>query len=668
MGLVLGIDTGGTYTDTVALQADTGEVLAWNKAATTHHDLVVGISQSINGLPNLRPTDIELVALSTTLATNAAIEGIGGRVAAILIGYDKHLLVTRRLDRRIPASAIEYVSGRHDVFGYERAPMATDELRQAIDRWTDHVDAFAICSYLGVRNPEHELRAGEIAREHTNLPVVLGNDVGHSLDSVKRATTAVLNARLIPMVDRLLTAVNSSVSSLQITAPIVVLGGDAALMSLDLAKAHPIQTLLSGQAASVSGARHLTGLDMAVVADTGGTTTDITLLADGLPSVSTDGAVIGDWRTALRAVDTYSIGLGGNSRITTDPLDLNVGPERVESIAVSAASDPTIADTLNLLERDNATHRLVPVWEFLAAGTEGPVSMMSEHEQNIFDALQDRPLDVTTLAKRVGLPDPRLLNPRALIARGAIRRIGLTPTDILHVRGDFQAYDVHAATLACRIAARESRITANEFVSRTHEFIIRKMATGLLRSAVRAVNPKVSFIDDGLGKFLLDRSASTNHRSSILDVRLEVIPPVVALGGAAGAWMPQVASRLHTDCETPRLAPVASAVGAGRAEIAQQVEFLLRPLYTRAGVTGYVVHGPTQWEHFKSIEQARAHVDELGPKLAHNHALTAGVHHPQIRRTETSWDAENENPNEGSYLMETRFTFVGFGRPGVRDH
>lgn len=131
--------------------------------------------------------------------------------------------------------------------------------------------------------------------------------------------------------------------------------------------------------------------------------------------------------------------------------------------------------------------------------------------------------------------------------------------------------------------------------------------------------------------------------------------------------MPEVASRLHTECETPELAQVASAVGAARAQIAQQVEFLLRPLYTRAGVTGYVVHGPTEWKHFKSIEQARTHVDEVGPKLAHSQALAAGLDRPKITRTETSWDAENENPEDGSYLMETRFSFVGAGKPAVKD-
>ena len=667
MSLVLGIDTGGTFTDTVALRPDTGEVVAWNKAATTYHNLAVGISESINGLPGIRPNEIELVALSTTLATNAAIEGIGGRVAAILIGYDKHLLVSRHLDRRIHASTIEYIPGRHDVFGYERTPMDTDELRKAIDRWADHVDAFAICSYLGVRNPEHELRAGEIAREQTSLPIVLGNDVGHSLDSIRRATTAVLNARLIPVVDRLLTAVDQTVSSLQITAPVAILGGDGTLTSLKAAKNKPVQTLLSGPAASVSGARHLSELDMAVVADMGGTTTDTTLLAHGLPQLSSSGAVVGDWRTSLRAVSSYSMGLGGNSRITADPLDLNVGPERVESLAVASASDPSIADALNRIERNSTTHRLVPVWEFLAAEGGGSISMMNRHEQAVYSALQDQPLDVTTLAKRVGLPDPRLLNTRALIARGLVRRIGLTPTDILHVKGDFQDYDANAAALACRIAARESRVTTEEFFSRTHELIIQELATGLLRNTLQTVEPKVAFADDGLGQFLLDKSISTANQSPIIDVRIEVVPPVIALGGAAGSWIPEVASRLHTECETPELAHVAGAIGAARAQIAQQVEFLLRPLYTRAGVTGYVVHGPTEWKHFKSIEQARAHVDERGPKLAHSQALSAGVDRPQIRRTETSWDAENENPDEGAYLMETRFSFVGTGKPAVKE-
>ena len=667
MSFVLGIDTGGTFTDTVALRPDTGEVVAWNKAATTHHDLTVGISESITGLPGIRPNEIELVALSTTLATNAAIEGIGGRVAAILIGYDKHLLVSRQLDRRIHASAIEYVSGRHDVFGYERTPINTDELRKAIDRWTDHVDAFAICSYLAVRNPEHELRAREIAGEHTSLPIVLGNDVGHSLDSIKRATTAVLNARLIPVIERLLRAVDQTLSSLQITAPVTILGGDATLTSLNAAKNKPVQTLLSGPAASVSGARHLSKLEMAVVADMGGTTTDTTLLAHGQPQLSSTGTVIGDWRTSLRAVSSFSMGLGGNSRITADPLDLNVGPERVESLAVAAARDPSIADTLNRIESNSTTHRLVPVWEFLAAEGEESVSIMNRHEHAVYNALQDHPLDVSTLTKRVGLPDPRLLNTRTLIARGLVRRIGLTPTDILHVKGDFQEYDANAAATACRIAAKESRITTEEFLSRTHELIIQELATGLLRSTLKTVEPKVAFADDGLGTFLLGRSVSTDHRSPTIDVRLEIIPPIIALGGAAGSWMPEVASRLHTECETPELAQVASAVGAARAQIAQQVEFLLRPLYTRAGVTGYVVHGPTEWKHFKSIEQARAHVDELGPKLAHSQALSAGLDHPTITRTETSWDAENENPEDGSYLMETRFSFVGAGKPAVKD-
>ena len=374
-------------------------------------------------------------------------------------------------------------------------------------------------------------------------------------------------------------------------------------------------------------------------------------------------ALLPDRLNALvKAVDAFD-----REEILHEIARIQEAVDRVESLAVAAASNPSITDTLNRIERKSTTHRLVPVWEFLAADGEGLVSTMNSHEEAIYAALQDHPLDITTLAKRVGLPDPRLLNTRTLTARGLVRRIGLTPTDLLHEKGGFQNYDANAAAIACRIAARERRVTTKEFYSQTHELIIQTLATGLLRNTLETIESKVAFSDDGLGQFLLNKSVSTSHQSPTIDVRLEVIPPVIALGGAAASWIPEVASRLHTDCETPRLANVASAVGAGCAHIVQQVEFLLRPLYTRAGVTGYVVHGPTEWKHFKTIEQARAHVDKLGPKLAHNQALTAGVENPRIERTETSWDAENEDPNEGSYLMETRFFFVGTGKPSVKD-
>lgn len=662
MALILGIDTGGTHTDAVALDPATDRVVAWCKSPTTHANLALGISAAIDGLQGVAPGQIGLVTLSTTLATNAAIEGLGGRVCALLIGYDQAMLRRYGLARRIHAAALEFIPGRHDVFGEERVPLDEDALRRAVERQRTHVDAFAISSYLSVRNPEHELRAAEIVADLTDHPVVVGGAVGRSLDSIRRATTAVLNARLIPHVERLLTAVDRGVAQRGIAASITVVRGDGAVMPLAVARARPVETLLSGPAASAVGARRLTGREAALVVDMGGTTTDVALLRDGRPKISDRGAAISDWRTAVRAADVRSFGIGGDSRILADPLDLSVGPQRVEPLC-AAAADPAVADALARIDRDNVTHRLVPVWEFLTLNGAADNAVRSASEQDVCNALREGPLDVTTLARRVGLADARLLNLRSLIARSLIRRIGLTPTDILHARGEFQGFDVETAIRACRVAARESRVDFDTFLTRTHELVVRQLGEGVLRRAVAEFDHRAAQTDDRLGRFLLDRSLAHQHRRDPLDVRLEITDPIVALGAPAQAWIPKVAKRLHAECQVPDSAGVASAVGAAASQVVEPVELLLRPLYARSGVTGYVVHGPAERRRFASLAAARAYIQQIGPDLARTRAVAAGVNRPAVSQSEHSWDAPGEDPGERGYLMETRFTFTGTGRP-----
>ena len=663
MSLILGIDTGGTHTDAVALDPATGRIVAWHKTPTTHANLALGITAAIEGLTNVAPSQFSHVTLSTTLATNAAIEGLGGRVCALLIGYDQDMLRRYGLLHRIQAAALEFIPGRHDVFGEERAPLDQDALRRAVERHRNHVDAFAVSSYLSVRNPDHELRAAEIVSQLTDRPVVTGGSVGRSLDSVRRATTAVLNARLIPHVERLLTAIERSVAQRGIAAPVTVVRGDGAVMPLADAQARPVETLLSGPAASAVGAHRLTGRAAALVVDMGGTTTDVALLRNGRPKISTQGAAISDWRTAVRAADVRSFGIGGDSRILADPLDLSVGPQRVEPLSAAAAANPSVAEALARIDNDSVTHRLVPVWEFLTAHGAAESAVRSAAEQAVCHALDEGPLDVSTLAKRVGLADARLLNLRSLIARGLIRRIGLTPTDVLHARGEFQGFDVDAAVRACRVAARESRVDLDAFLARTHELVLRQLGEGVLRRAIAEFDYRASEADDRLGRFLLDRSLAREHRRDPLDVRLEITDPIVALGAPAQAWIPKVAKRLHAECQVPDSAGVASAVGAAASQVIEPVEFLLRPLYARSGVTGYVVHGPAERRRFASLAAARTYIAEIGPDQARTRAVAAGVVQPTVSRSEHSWDAPGEDPGDRGYLMETRFTFTGIGRP-----
>ncbi|MGI6558245.1 MAG: hydantoinase/oxoprolinase N-terminal domain-containing protein [Limnochordia bacterium] len=277
MNLGLGIDAGGTYTDAVLVDLDGREVLAKGKALTTKGDYTLGVCRAIDALAIQDPGRISMVALSTTLATNAIVENKGGRVGLILIGYP------REIARLLPKEARwAMVRGVHSIRGEELEPLDLRDLRAKIRELAPEVDVFAISSYLGVRNAAHELAAKKIAEE-TGLPCVCGHELTSELNSVERALTVFFNARLIPLIVRLIQSVERALKARGIDAPMNVVKSDGTLMGREMAMQRPIDTMYSGPVASVGGARWLTGIKDALVLDMGGTTTDIARLIDGRP-------------------------------------------------------------------------------------------------------------------------------------------------------------------------------------------------------------------------------------------------------------------------------------------------------------------------------------------------------------------------------------------------
>ena len=170
-------------------------------------------------------------------------------------------------------------------------------------------------------------------------------------------------------------------------------------MGIELARIRPVETALSGPAASAVGGHRLTGLDTALVVDMGGTTTDLALLREGRPKLAEHGATIGGWRTAVRAADIATNGVGGDSRIVADPLDLDIGPERVTPLAMAASQHPSVRERLRALEAGRATHRLLPVWEFLVAGRPPENESLSDLERHALEQLDDDPVNVIDLAE-----------------------------------------------------------------------------------------------------------------------------------------------------------------------------------------------------------------------------------------------------------------------------
>ncbi|MBP7087428.1 MAG: hydantoinase/oxoprolinase family protein, partial [Methanomassiliicoccales archaeon] len=249
MDLGLGIDTGGTYTDTALVELSTGKVLAKAKALTSRNDLSIGISESISNMGEVPLKDIRLVSLSSTLATNSVVEGKGCRVALIIAGEE--------YKESVPVEHVVQIQGGHTIRGAANCPVDLEAAKDFVAGIADQVDAIAISTFFSVRNPEHENALKEMIASNWDLPVVCGHELSTQLGFHERTLTAVLNAKLIPIKAELIQSVRKVLTDFQLAAPLMIVKGDGSLMGEKLAKERPVETILSGPAASLIGARNL---------------------------------------------------------------------------------------------------------------------------------------------------------------------------------------------------------------------------------------------------------------------------------------------------------------------------------------------------------------------------------------------------------------------------
>ncbi|MDO4541342.1 MAG: hydantoinase/oxoprolinase family protein, partial [Bacillota bacterium] len=334
MSIVLGIDTGGTYTDGVIINLDTKEILAATKASTTHDDLIVGIRNTISQLPGEELGKIEYAALSTTLATNAIVEGRGCRVGLLLLGF--------KPIAQLPPCECCLLPGIINVRGQETEPLDIKATQKAIESLRDKVDAVAISGIFSIHNPEHEEKVKSMVRDTLGLPVVTAHELTTVLGAQERTVTAVLNARLISVIDELMTAVKKAMEERSIEAPVMIVKGDGSLMNESIARERPIETILSGPAASIIGSTFLGDAENGLVLDMGGTTTDIAILRNGRPRMDNEGAKVGGWRTRVNAAEANTFGLGGDSRIyyDYDTKTTKLGPMRCWPVSMICRDHP----------------------------------------------------------------------------------------------------------------------------------------------------------------------------------------------------------------------------------------------------------------------------------------------------------------------------------------
>jgi len=632
MALSLGIDTGGTYTDAVLFEEDAG-VIATAKSLTTRHDFSIGIGQSIGaviGQSKIDPSEISLVSLSSTLATNALVEGQGGRVCLVLIGFDRSALSRSGLAEAIKDDPVILLEGGHNANGDEVAKPDLDELRPRLRELEGEVSAYAVAGMFGVRNPEHEIQVRDTIIDITSRPVTCSHELSSKLDGPRRALTCVLNARLINMVHHLISATEVQFAERGIHAPLMVVQGDGALISSDIAKLKPIETILSGPAASLVGAAWLTGLTDALISDIGGTTTDIAILKDGTPRLDEDGATVGGWRTMVEAVAMHTVGLGGDSEVQVVQrglkTELRLGPRRLIPLSLFATDYPDLVhDTLIRQFNQPALGEHDGQFAVVVGRESAHLTALSAPESEILELLNHAPqaLDKVISSR------PRRTAMERLVAHGLVMVSGLTPSDGAHVLGKHDAWDHEAAIKGAALFARrkdaQGRPIADDAGSMARwivETLVHTSAETLLAASMEEDN----FSPGGLSRELLAANQGVDQ-SKLVSFQIGLTVPLIGLGASAATYYPDVAEKLRTDAVIPEHAGVANALGAvvGYVRVSAEATITM----PEAGLYRVFLSGGP--ENFNRLEDALAFVEAKLSEDAKDRAIEAGAGEVEIK-------------------------------------
>ncbi len=606
--LGLGIDAGGTYTDVVVYDFAERRVAGKAKALTTKWNYAEGITAALSQLDAGLLSRVELVSVSTTLATNAIVEGRGQKVG-LLVMPPYGLFDPADIDHR-PVAVLD---GRMEIDGTETAPINPSQVRSAAREMVERqqVGAFAVAGFAGHVNPAHEQAVRAILRERTGLSVTCGHEVSDEVNYRVRAATSALNARIIPCLEQLLDRVGEALGERGIVAPVLVVRSDGSLMNVKTARERPIETILSGPAASVAGAAYLSGERDAVVVDIGGTTTDTGVIEGGLVRTCERGASVGGWRTHVKALDMRTRGLGGDSAVAWHNGRLHVGPRRVAPLAWLGTVQPAATAALSWiaghLDHFGGSTLAMPV---LAATGRQPPFEPTDSERAILEALSIRPASLHELAHRLESVSWEFLPLGRLEEEHVVQRCGLTPTDLLHVTGELSLWDAEASRRAaewvCRLAGLEPAALARRVV----DHVARTLATEVLaaRLAATADNGEAEVPEGPLVANWLTGGEDA------LRVRVQLGRPLIGIGAPVRFFLPPAAERLETRAVIPPDAEVANAVGAITSSVSVRRQVTISPTesgqYAVQGVAGAPTFARLAAAHQYAVERLVAGVRE----------------------------------------------------------
>ena len=635
MKIGIGIDTGGTCTDAVAFDFETGTLLAKGKALTTRENLTIGIGQALDMLPADLIRDAALISLSTTLATNACVENKGCRAKLLIFG------LTDEYIRRFDAEAkygfkyenVRCVDTNGSADGLVIDEPDWDAVVSELGEWLSDADALSAAELYAISNGAPcERHAGKLAEELYGLPLVCASDLTSELNVLTRGATALLNARLLPIVQEFIEAALTDFKARECKAPVMIIRSDGSLMTEKLSLTRPVETILSGPSASV-----LAGLSYAddkdcLIIDMGGTTTDVSVVQGSRPVMADGGIQIGGWRTHVKGVFVDTFALGGDSAIRAQGDYLKLYKRRVMPICSASERWPQIKTMLQELLSAKRKSTF-PLYELLYLVREpAEPKRYNGYEQSLIEALRKGPCMLCDIEEVSGVSVYHL-NSERLEAEGVIMRCGLTPTDFMHIKGEYCEYDSEASKLAARIAlfylGREDTPEAlNVLADEAYSMIEEHLYVNLLRITLAQQYP-VKFTKglDEQTEFLLRQGWTTRDRDddALFNHRPKTGAVLVGIGAPTHVFLPAVAKALGTSYILPENAEVANALGALKADIHAVARVEITKRLSSSGEMLYIVLSPSGSSRFDNLDEAAETAMAAAEAAAVKEARTRGA-------------------------------------------
>ncbi len=610
--LGLGIDTGGTFTDAAIVDMDTKKVLGKAKSPTTYEDLGKGVLNAIRAAlasSGIRADEISMVGISTTLATNSVLQGRGGRVGLIGIGW------TPDPEWMLGCQRSTFIAGGFDSYGKILHVMEAEEVAVAVRSMANDVDAFAVSGLFSVSNPGQEEEVRAVIESLSGKPTVLGHTLTTELGIMERTVTAVLNARLLPIITDFLHGVKKALELEGFHGRVLVFKGDGGLMDISTAMLRPVETVLSGPAASLMGASALSGLPDCLAIDVGGTSTDIAFLDEGFPRLSAEGAVVGQWRTRVKAVDMWTCALGGDSHVRLDKKDgMIVGPERVVPLSVACARFD------GLLERA----KLGPEVNYYFAVRDSP--MLKGDERKVMDHLLSAGprsfFETMDGAKDALFVNDSLLS---LKSKGLVLMTGITPTDAMQVLHLHEAGNAEAAAFAISFLGEKMDLPLEKMAETILGDVTDRMAEEIARKAVTDAGGD---LPAGKGFSLLLRSAATAGTLGGMRLQAKLDRPIIGIGAPADILVSPLEKRMDCRVVIPEGHEVGNAVGAVCSMISESVAVKVYP----RGDDGFLVYPPSSEPfHYAYLDQAKSAARSTAERYATDRVRANGAEDIKVR-------------------------------------